>query len=72
MAYYRLKVFAVSDAGLPVGGPIVLNDTVTWDKLVEYPGDVIRDAETLGPTLGRLPRTICSKSLTGARPTTAT
>lgn len=48
--YFRLKVFAVNDAGAPVGAPIVLNDTVTWDKLVDVPGDVIRVPETLGPT----------------------
>lgn len=48
--YYRLKVFAVNAAGAPVGAPIVLNETVTWDKLVDIPGDVIRVPETLGPT----------------------
>lgn len=48
--YYRLKVFAVNDAGAPVGAPIVLDNTVTWDKLVDIPGDVIRVPETLGPT----------------------
>jgi hypothetical protein len=47
--YYRLKVSAVSDAGLPVGTPAVLNDSVTWDKLVDIPGDIIRVPETLGP-----------------------
>jgi hypothetical protein len=47
--YYRLKVFAVDDAGAPVGAPIVLNDTVTWDKLVDIPGDVIR-VPNAGPT----------------------
>ena len=48
--YYRLKVIAVNDAGAPVGTPVVLNNTVTWDKLVDIPGDVIRVPETLGPT----------------------
>lgn len=48
--YYRLKVFAVNDAGNPVGAPVVLNNTVAWDKLVDIPGDVIRVPETLGPT----------------------
>jgi hypothetical protein len=47
--YYRLKVFALSDAGTPVGAPIVLNDSVTWDKLVDIPGDVVRAPELLGP-----------------------
>ena len=47
--HYRLKVFAVDDAGSPVGTPVVLNNTVTWDKLVDIPGDVIRAPETLGP-----------------------
>lgn len=47
--YYRLKVSAVDDAGAPVGSPTVLNNTVTWDKLVDIPGDVIRVPETLGP-----------------------
>lgn len=47
--YYRLKVFAVDASGAAVGAPIVLNDTVTWDKLVDIPGDVIRVPETLGP-----------------------
>lgn len=47
--YYRLKVSAVNDAGLPVGTPTVLNSTVTWDKLVSVPGDIIRVPETLGP-----------------------
>lgn len=50
VAYYRLKVYPVGDDGVPVGSPIVLNDTVTWDKLVDIPGDVIRVPETLGPT----------------------
>jgi hypothetical protein len=48
--YYRLKVVAVDPAGAPVGSPTVLNSTVTWDKLVEIPGDVIRVPETLGPS----------------------
>ena len=48
--YYRLKVFAVNDAGAPVGTPTVLNNTVTWDKLIDIPGDLIRVPETLGPT----------------------
>lgn len=47
--YYRLRVIAVNDAGSPVGAPVVLNDTVTWDKLQDIPGDVIRVPETLGP-----------------------
>lgn len=50
VAYYRLKVFAVNDFGAPVGAPSVLNDTVTWDKLLDIPGDTIRVPETLGPT----------------------
>ena len=49
VAYYRLMAFAVNDAGAAVGSPIVLNSTVTWDKLVDIPGDVIRVPETLGP-----------------------
>ncbi|MBK9946344.1 MAG: hypothetical protein IPP12_04040 [Nitrospira sp.] len=47
--YYRLKVFPVNDTGSPVGQPIVLNSSVTWDKLVDIPGDVVRAPETLGP-----------------------
>jgi len=47
--YYRLKVFEVNDAGSPVGTPAVLNSSVTWDKLVDIPGDVVRAPETLGP-----------------------
>lgn len=47
--YYRLKAVAVNDAGMPVGVPKVLNDTVTWDKLVDIPGDLIRVSEVLGP-----------------------
>lgn len=47
--YYRLKVFALNDAGAPVGTPVVLNSSVTWDKLVDIPGDVIRVPEVLGP-----------------------
>jgi hypothetical protein len=47
--YYRLKVFAVNDAGSAVGGPQVLQDSVTWDKLVDIPGDIVRAPETLGP-----------------------
>ncbi|HVK98606.1 MAG TPA: hypothetical protein VM553_02280, partial [Dongiaceae bacterium] len=47
--YYRLKVFAVSDLGTPVGAPTVLNDTVTWDKLIDIPGDTVRAPENLGP-----------------------
>lgn len=47
--YYRLKVFAVNDAGAAVGAPLVLNDSVTWDKLVDVPGDIVRAPETLGP-----------------------
>lgn len=48
--YYRLKVFAVNDTGAPVGGPAVLNDPVSWDKLVDIPGDLVRVSESLGPT----------------------
>jgi hypothetical protein len=47
--FYRMSVIAVDDAGQPVGSPIVLGDTVTWDKLVDVPGDVVRMPETLGP-----------------------
>ncbi|MCK5028149.1 MAG: hypothetical protein KAR57_00850 [Bacteroidales bacterium] len=47
--YYRLKVFAVNEAGSPVGLPVLLNNTVTWDKLKDIPGDLIRVPETLGP-----------------------
>lgn len=47
--YYRLKVCKVNDDGEAVGTPHVLNSTVTWDKLVDVPGDVIRLPETLGP-----------------------
>jgi hypothetical protein len=47
--YYRLKVFAVNDTGSPVGPPTVLDSTVTWDKLVDISGDVVRAPETLGP-----------------------
>jgi hypothetical protein len=49
VAHYRLKAVAVNDAGSPVGTPVVLNSSVTWDKLVDIPGDVIRAPETLGP-----------------------
>ncbi len=47
--YYRLKVVAVNDAGMPTGTPTVLNGSVTWDKFVDVPGDVVRAPETLGP-----------------------
>lgn len=47
--YYRLKACAVNDAGVAVGTPVVLNSTVTWDKLVDVAGDVIRVPEVLGP-----------------------
>lgn len=47
--FYRLKVFAVNAGGAAVGAPVVLSNTVTWDKLVDIPGDVIRVPETLGP-----------------------
>lgn len=47
--YYRLKVVSMNDAGSTVGAPVVLNSTVTWDKLVDIPGDTIRAPETLGP-----------------------
>lgn len=47
--YYRLKVVRVNDSGAPVGVPQVLDDTVTWDKLVAVPGDVVRVGEVLGP-----------------------
>ena len=49
VSYYRLKVFAVNDAGSTVGAPKVLNSSVTWDKLVDVPGDIVRAPETLGP-----------------------
>lgn len=47
--YYRLNVFAVNASGAPVGMPMVLGDTVSWDKLVDVPGDVVRVPELLGP-----------------------
>lgn len=47
--YYRLKVFAVNELGAAVGAPMVLNDTVTWDKFLYISGDVVRAPETLGP-----------------------
>jgi len=48
--YYRLKVFAVNDAGSPVGTPEVLNNSVTWDKLINGPGGGFEKApEVLGP-----------------------
>ena len=49
VAYYRLKVSAVDATGNAVGTPVVLNNSVTWDKLVDIPGDVIRVPEVLGP-----------------------
>lgn len=48
--YYRLKVVAVNDAGDAVGDPIVLDESVSWDKLVDVPGDIVREPELLGPT----------------------
>ncbi len=47
--YYRLKVVAVNDAGMPEGTPIPLKDSVSWDKLIDVPGDVVRISEPLGP-----------------------
>jgi hypothetical protein len=47
--YYRLKVVAVNDAGAPTGTPTVLNGSVTWDKFVDVPGDIVRAPEVLGP-----------------------
>lgn len=47
--YYRLKVVRVDDNGHAVGTPIVLDDTVTWDKFVDIPGDIVRAPEVLGP-----------------------
>lgn len=47
--YYRLKVTEVNDSGEPVGTPKVLDDTVSWDKLIDFDGDIIRAPETLGP-----------------------
>jgi len=47
--FYRLKVFQVNDAGVTVGAPIVLDDAVSWDKLVNVPGDIVRAPELLGP-----------------------
>src|SRR3546814_15557713 len=47
--YYRLNVFAVNASGAPVGAPMVLGDTVSWDKLVDIPGDIVRVPELLGP-----------------------
>ena len=49
VAYYRLKVTAVDDTGAPVGAPVVLDDSVSWDKLIDIPGDVVRVPESLGP-----------------------
>lgn len=48
--YYRLKVFAVNHTGAAVGTPIVLSDSVTWDKFVTVAGDIVRAPEALGPT----------------------
>lgn len=47
--YYRIKVSTVNDVGVATGSPSVLADSVTWDKLVDIPGDVVRVAELLGP-----------------------
>ena len=47
--YYRLKVVPVNDDGTPGGLPIVLNDSVSWDKLAEVGGDIRRVPELLGP-----------------------
>lgn len=47
--YYRLKVYTVSDSGMPVGSPQVLNSPVTWTKLIDIPNDVIPAPEALGP-----------------------
>lgn len=47
--YYRLKAVKVNDSGNPVGTPTVLDSTVTWDKLVNIGGDIVRAPETLGP-----------------------
>lgn len=47
--YYRLKVFAVNASGSPTGIPLVLADSVSWDKLIDVPGDVVRAPELLGP-----------------------
>lgn len=49
--YYRLTVYAVNNSGSPVGAPMVLDNSVTWDKLVDVPGDVVRVSETLGPNV---------------------
>lgn len=47
--YYRLKAVAVNDSGTPIGAPVVLDRTVTWDKLVNDGGDIVRAPEILGP-----------------------
>lgn len=47
--YYRLKVFPVNDAGATVGAPIVLNDSVTWNKFQTVGSDEIVVPEPLGP-----------------------
>lgn len=47
--YYRLSVQRVGDNGAAVGSPIVLNDSVTWDKFVTVGGDILRAPEPLGP-----------------------
>ena len=47
--YYRLKVVRVDDGGNAVGTPMVLNDSVTWDKFVTVGGDIVRAPEPLGP-----------------------
>ena len=49
VAYYRLKVVPVDDGGAAVGTPVLLDDSVAWDKFVESGGDFVRVPETLGP-----------------------
>ncbi|HEX7330208.1 MAG TPA: hypothetical protein VF290_01835 [Pyrinomonadaceae bacterium] len=47
--FYRLKVVEVNDAGAPVGAPIVLDNPVSWTRLVQVPGDWVTAPESLGP-----------------------
>ncbi|MCB1908177.1 MAG: hypothetical protein KDH15_12455 [Rhodocyclaceae bacterium] len=49
VAYYRLKVVPVDDDGMAAGTPIVLDDSVAWDKFVESGGEFVRVPEVLGP-----------------------
>lgn len=47
--YYRLKAVAMNESGNPVGSPVILDSSVTWDKLVNDGDDIVRTPETLGP-----------------------